>query len=1273
MSEQLQPMTFPLSGSRLIEASAGTGKTFTLALLYTRLVLGHNKNNAGFHRPLTPREILVVTFTDAAAEELRDRIRSRLVEAAEYFINLTASRSATDPLQQLRSDYPQAEWPACAWRLQLAAESMDEACVSTIHSWCNRMLVEYAFDTRGLFNRELVTDTSELLTQTLQDYWRVHFYPLDSQTAALITAEFKSPAALLRPLQNLLKSTSKGVSFQGQPLQVDDLTPHFAAWLEFHQAEQAAAADQAAARARQQEQEQAVRSHWLEHWSEIETHLKTLRPHLKATSHDSKTEESYQALLDQIHAWAKGEAERPGKLKNFAAGQFSFLAKASIQQEEPLPAFKRLGEWLNTSQPSAAKLQEPDIPLQTALLAHASQWVRKEFNKRMAQRAEMGFDDLLTQLEQALNPEVSGESALHLAEILRRSFPVAMIDEFQDTDPIQYAIFDHIYRINNNHPETGLFMIGDPKQAIYSFRGADIHTYLKAKTATQGRHFTLKKNFRSTHAVVDACNQLFLQAESHERGAFRFRTEADDPLPYVEVNAQGQEKQLYLHQQAVDAMNLWYFHASDEQDRYLGTEAYVQQAAAVTASQICAWLTAAQEGKAGFGQQGKIDQPLQPADIAILVRRGHEAKAVREELEKRGVASVYLSDRESVFRGTEASDLLHWLRACAEPSDEQLVRMALATNTLDLPLRQLAEWQEDELAWEQQMQLFMQFHLHWRHRGVLVMLHKLLEAFELPGRLLQKSRGERSLTNLLHLAEWLQQAATRLDGEQALIRHLAEHLDSTDEQQLLRLESDARRVKVITIHKSKGLEYPLVLLPFISGWRHIDGKQKQVPWWHESGQYIEASDNKIFPAAWEAANDQRISEDLRLLYVAVTRATHALWLGVAPLRSGNSNSPQLERSALGYLLNGGQKLSNSQAVQQALEELAQHSSNITLQDAPPATSNTYREAVTEQLEAARARPRLGQLNNWWIASYSALEYESQPLLIKTPTTSRDDYPEHSRDKTTAELLDENTETSSTEQDQLMHHFPAGSVWGTFLHSLLEWAAVQELRTPDKQRIRGFAAAALNDPLRDDQLLRRCKLRQIESFAQPLSDWLKSFLQQRWQTPGFALVDLQPSQIAVELEFLISSHSVDTRRLDQLVQQHTLQQADRPAVKANQLNGLLKGFIDLVVEHQGQYYVLDWKSNRLGTSDRDYSPQALQQAMLKKRYDLQYVIYLLALHRQLQARLPDYDYDRHMGGAIYVFLRGTHNPDSQGLFCDRPPRELIEQLDQLFRATEESLV
>ncbi|WP_404418758.1 exodeoxyribonuclease V subunit beta [Marinospirillum sp.] len=1252
MSQSLKLLEFPLRGSQLIEASAGTGKTFTLALLYTRLVLGQDQAESAFHRPLTPREILVVTFTEAAAEELRERIRSRLVEAADYFQQAPeTSREPHDPLEQLRASYPQELWSGCAWRLQMAAEGMDEASVSTIHSWCNRMLVEHAFDTRGLFSRELVTDTSELLAEVVRDYWRVHFYPLSPDQAELISEEFSGPDQLQRALQDLLKTGIQGVTYQGQPLDVPQLQPYLEA---AHQAEQA----QQAARRIQQQLEEQLRQSWLDEWDAIEKHLLELRPHLKAPGHDSKTPESYQALLKAIHAWALGQGPQPKKLKNFASGCFQFYAKSAIQEPRPFKAFTLLADYLQHPSAEKSEEQSTEVPLKTALLAHAAQWVKKAFHQRLQQRAEMGFDDLLTQLEAALNPAVSGSSADNLARVLRNNFPVAMIDEFQDTDPVQYRIFNQIYQLEDNHPETGIILIGDPKQAIYSFRGADIHTYLQAREATQGRHYTLSRNFRSTQGVVEAANTLFNFAEQHPRGAFRFKQEETNPLPYVTVQAAGRDEHLYLDEQPAKPLTFWQFQPHED-EKVLGTGAYLEEAAARAASQITTWLESARQHKSGFGKDGQVTRPLQPADLAILVRRGAEADVIRRELAKRGVASVYLSDRESVFASQEAADLLHWLRAVAQPGDERLVRAALGTNTLALPLSQLAAWQEDELAWEEQMDFFLKLHSLWRYQGVLAMLRRLMDEYQLPARLLQEEQGERSLTNLLHLAEWLQEAAAQLDGEQALIRHLAEHLNSPDDQQLLRLESDAQLVQVITIHKSKGLEYPLVLLPFISGWRELDGRTKQLPWRRPEGRFYEVSDNKTFPEAWEAAKDERLSEDMRLLYVAITRARHALWLGVAPLKSGNSKKPQLERSALGYLLGGGAVFDSPASLEAKLQELAALSPTLSLEAAPAITGQRLSQAASPELEPALSAEHLKPRKPWWIASYSAIEYTG---LARTTSVTEDSEPQTPAEATAQETSDEIRERQIRPQEvtaeNLMLHFPAGSTYGTFLHSLMEWAAAHHW-----QDLRGFAAAVADDQGRLEQIQKRCQLRNLDAFAEPLSNWLKGFLQQTWPA-GFALQDLSPDDLAVELEFLLASHEVSTRQLDQLVCQYTLEAADRPQAEDSLLNGMLKGFIDLVAVHDGRYYVIDWKSNKLGDQHQDYSLETLQQAILKKRYDLQYVLYLLALHRLLKARLSDYDYDTHLGGAIYVFLRGNQHP-SQGLFSDKPPRELIEALDQLF--------
>ncbi len=1312
-------LTFPLTGSQLIEASAGTGKTFSLALLYTRLVLGHGSEvgdgagagggqtdveSTGFHRPLTPKEILVVTFTDAAAEELRDRIRARLVEAAVFFQDQETDRDDLDPLHILRASIPAAEWPGCAWRLKLAAESMDEASISTIHSWCNRMLVEHAFDTRGLFNRELVTDQSELLAEVVRDYWRKHFYPLSAAKVSLVLDCFASPEALQQRLQGLMGNHQAGLSYEGRPLAVPDFDACLNAHYEHQQAQEAEAA-------RKAELEQTARRQWAEQQEEIEAYLWQLQPVLSGTQHDSAKPEKFTQLLQSIALWAKDEGKAPSKLKNFAEGAFSFK-KGKEQAVKNFPAFTSLKAiyWADAHsdmggeegcEQNQVAVKEPDTDLRSALTAHALDWVSTQFDARMQRRAEMGFDDLLTQLADALN---DAEHGPHLATTLAKAFPAAMIDEFQDTDPVQYQIFNRIYHLEENRKENLLVMIGDPKQAIYSFRGADIHTYLQARNATTGRHYTLKRNFRSSDGVVAACNHLFRHAEEHPLGAFRFKADGDNQVPYVVVDAKGRKEQLCFLGQPVAPMTLWPF--EHDEDEPLSMSAYRQQAAEVAASQVTHWLNLAQQQQAGFailtdqqtdGSNGplNIDQPLKPKDIAILVRTGSEARLVREQLTKRQVASVYLSDRESVFASAEAVDLLHWLRAVAEPSDERLVRAALGSNTLELPLAQLADWREDELGWESQMLFFARLHRIWLQQGVLAMVRQLMDHYRLPARLLKKPEGERCLTNLLHLAEWLQQAAVEVKGEQALIRHLSEQIEFGDSQNILRLESDADLVQVITIHKSKGLEYPLVLLPFIGSWREIDGKTPQVNWRQGLGDslrtYAEIAGKSRFGEAWDLANDERISEDMRLLYVALTRASHALWLGIGPLKSGNAKKPQIERSAMGYLLAGGDaaQTKTAEAVMEAYRALASGCGSIRLLDrTPDVLDNRLQQPEPPVLSPARVSPQLNALKGWWIASYSAIEYGAVAGMRTGADTNAHSGiahsgvadPELAVEATASETRDEPLERAplpeELDEKNVMHQFPAGASWGTFLHSLLEWAAIQRYRTQDGQLIKGFQAAALDDASRLEYLQRQCEFREIEHLASPLSDWLKVFLQMPWplmsvsrsttpESKPFSLAGLSPKACAVELEFLLESRSVNTQQLDQLVSRYTLDQQPRPAALPNQLNGMLKGFIDLVVEHEGRYYVVDWKSNKLGEDDTGYTHDAMVAAILKKRYDLQYCLYLLALHRQLKARLPDYDYDRHIGGSVYVFLRGWQG-EASGLCFERPPKELIEALDRLFR-------
>ncbi|BAL22612.1 exodeoxyribonuclease V subunit beta [Azoarcus sp. KH32C] len=1217
--QPLMPLTFPLHGSRLIEASAGTGKTFTIAALYVRLVLGHG-GDAAFARPLTPPEILVVTFTDAATKELRDRIRARLAEGAEYFfadpLAVGPKEPGKDFLHDLRAEYPEEAWPGCARKLQLAAEWMDEAAVSTIHGWCKRMLSEHAFDSDSLFTQRLETDQRELLAEVVRDFWRTFFAPLDAEDVGEIARWWQTPDELQGQLGKLLEH-AEGLPDAAPPVE-----------------------SIAAARAEKAKKLAQLKAPWPDWTQELEALLDAAVAAKQVVG--SKIQKRYyQPWLDALAAWAADPAADALDLKKgWERLSRHGLADAWKDGDPPdHPALDAI---------PALRAALADLPHAHAeLLRFAARWVAARFAAEQQRHAQMGFNDLLTRLDAALR-QPNGK---RLAEVIRAQFPVALIDEFQDTDPVQYRIFDAVYRIADNAPDTGLVLIGDPKQAIYAFRGADIFTYLAAREATGGRLYTLGTNYRSTVTMVTAVNRCFEQAEGRDtgEGAFLFRTMEGNRVPFLPVAASGRRERLVVGDAAVPALTCWTLEAP-ESGKVLGVGAYRGSMAAACAAEIVRLLNLGQRGRAGFLRDGEL-AGLRPADIAILVNNRTEANAVREALAACGVRSVYLSDQESVFASAQAAELQLWLSACAEPDDDSLLRAALATASLGLPWEALDRLRLDELEWEDRVLQFREYRQCWREQGVLPMLRRLLGDFDVPRRLLACADGERALTDLLHLAELLQHASVALDGEHALIRHLAEQradAGNGDDARKLRLESDADLVQVVTIHKSKGLEYPLVFLPFACAFRETSSDELPLKWHDAAGRLhlTLAAD----AAAAGLADRERLGEDLRKFYVALTRARHATWLGFAPVDG-------LHRSAPGYLLKGGATIAPD-SLAATLVEFKGECEDIAIAAAPALSGQRFvPHAARVEIGPART-PRRAVREFWWIASYSGLRTEegaaaeaptqaaATPIAADTPA-----------EETFAEILDEAPVAEAAiapEDDTRLHRFARGAGPGTFLHELLEWAARE-----------GFGRVAARPERARDMIARRCAVRGWSHWTEPLTGWLLHFITTPLPlpdgaTPRFAdLAGCRP-----EMEFWFETHHANLSRLDALVREHTLAAAPRPALVPGQLNGMLKGFIDLVFEYRGRYYVADYKSNWFGPDDAAYTADAMRDAVLAKRYELQYVLYLFALHRLLKSRLPDYDYDRHVGGAVYLFLRGSHAP-TRGLHCERPPRTLIEALDAEF--------
>ncbi|MFP5383828.1 MAG: UvrD-helicase domain-containing protein, partial [Gammaproteobacteria bacterium] len=767
----MKPLDVPgikLSGQQLIEASAGTGKTHAIANLFLRLVLEHG---------LRAEQVLVVTFTKAATDELRGRIRQRLADALQKLeAPAQIASEADDAFRTLLASADRApDRDKLLRHLRVQLSAMDEASVFTIHGFCQRALAESAFESGEPFAAELATDTGLLLQRAATDWWRRRFYrnPLLARLAAG-HPQLCSPQALLACITPLVGRDLRIDFEQGDPLQ------------------------HAALAAR-------VRTAWLAEGKTLAGEIRRLTSEgmlsrADTTLRDDRVAEAVKAMddfcADEDRPLPLSIAVRLGQA--FIDGCLSAKAKKNGVTAPTLGVSALIDQLFGATS-----------ALAQSLIAEAVDFCRSETDRLKRRDAVLGFDDMIRRLLDALEAP-AGEA---LASRLATRYPAALVDECQDTDAAQYAIFRRIYA---SRDDGCLLMIGDPKQAIYSFRGADVFAYLGAKRATAGeaRH-TLDTNWRSVQPLVSALNALFNRVGDQ---SFLY----PDAIGFDPVKAAGnaERKPLHIDGQAPVPLLFDMAPAPDPEKKsgLHSKEEFQKLAATATAARIAGLLAAAQQGRATLGNRA-----LELRDVAVLVRTHREGAQIQQALRDADIGSA-IASQESVFDSDEAAALQQVLAAIVDPASERLLRCALVSDIWRMRAQAIEWLRTDEAASDALYNRIAGYHATWLTQGFMPMFRRWLHGEGIPGRLWQGDDGERAMTNLLQLAELLQAASREHPAPEALLKHLAttRAAGHAVEEHQLRLESDENLVQIVTLHKSKGLQYPVVFLPFLACARKPD-------------------------------------------------------------------------------------------------------------------------------------------------------------------------------------------------------------------------------------------------------------------------------------------------------------------------------------------------------------------------------------------------------------------------------------------------------------------
>ncbi|AAO27116.1 exodeoxyribonuclease V beta chain [Buchnera aphidicola str. Bp (Baizongia pistaciae)] len=1168
--------TIPLSGKILIEASAGTGKTFSLTILYIRLLLGIT-NHVKYKKGLLIKEILVVTFTEHTRAELEIRIKTYIKIFKTACIKKYSNNYVLSKLLSKITDFPKT-----IDILSKAENSIHELSIYTIHGFCYKILKLNKFNSELMLQNKILKHTYPLYLKISIKFWKYYFAFLSLDITSILLEYFNNPKTLLKEILPLLNKTQL-ISKLTKTKRKNIVQEYYILIKKI----------------------KLFKQKWANYSHLI--HSEIIKTNVNKRIY---TKSNLKRWINNITAWATQKQTKnffiPSELKYF---RYSFIIKKTTSEKILDDKFFK---FIDTFLDSKFSLKE-------IFIIDASLEIKAMFMQEKIKNRYFEYDDLITFCWNMVN-----KNNFNISQTILKKYPVALIDEFQDTNNKQYNIFKKIYKKENL-----LILISDPKQAIYSFSGADITSYLQAKSNIKNQYF-LDTNWRSSPKIINSINLLFSRLKNpfltKNITFYPVKSSRINKTTKFEVNGKNQPALRFL-------LN---------KNKNISINEYKEWISITTAKYISYWISSGIKGNATITISNKV-RTVNFSDIAIIVRNNLEAKTIQLELTKLNIQSLYLTSKNNIFQSKEILEILWILQAILNPNIERLLKRAMSTNIMSKNTKEIISIPNNHSYWIKLSQEFNQYLIFWNNYGILYVIQQLIINYNISNNNNLLHNFSPNIKNILYIGELLEEKSITIKNKFLLINWLKKNITQdfylTKPKYIKPNYEKNNYIKIVSIHKSKGLEYPITIIPFatITFNKTVSTVEKIC---------FNLNNTKIKKQKTLKIEKHKFSEDIRLLYVALTRSIIHCSIGISLAQTITQKKKiQKEKSkfkinVLRYIIQSGKNHISTKKLYTELSILKKNKNIEIISEIPNIIKKNFQIPTLNTNSQSLMHYQVSRKfnYNYNFTSYSQLKKNIKPSTMYSTLNTK-------------KLFELNVKKKHCFENKILtpHTFPSGKIYGTLLHKILK-------------------NISFHKSINSNWLLKKLSEYNLDKrWCLILKNWMYSILYKNLdKNYNLRLSKLDSKNYIKELKFLLPiKKKLTALKLNNIFQTHQCSSLENKLC-FHPIQGILSGSIDLVFLWKTKYFLVDYKSNWIGNSNQSYSQQNIKKIIKKHHYNFQLQLYSLVLHRYLKQHIKNYSFYNHFGGTYILFIRSINEiPSQNGIFYSIPNIEIIKKLEQIF--------